>query len=330
MPAITIGHESCRAEIWPLGAAVNGLWVPDRLGAMASVVPGYATADARLAGKAYFGEVVGPVANRIAGAAFTLDGVRYETTPNEAPNTLHGGVLGMHRRVWQVLAQSAESVRLGLDWPDGQEGFPGPFHAEVEYAVTGQTVAHTVTVTTARPTPVNVVSHVYFALSGVMEPVLGQTLRVAASRYLPVDAQLIPLPEAPAAVEGPLDLRAGRLLGDVVRDSHPQIVTAGGLDHAFVLDTPGSRTAVELSDPGSGRRLEITTDYPAVQVYSGQSLAGPNVAHPAGEVAPFTALAIETEDYPGALGREDFPPVILRPGETYRRTTTWAFSVIGN
>lgn len=315
---ITIGHARCRVDIWTLGAAVNGLWVPDRAGALGRVCPGYATADERLAARSYLGEIVGPVANRIAGAAFTLDGVTFATDRNEGENTLHSGPGGLHRLTWAVADQGEDHVRLAVDWPAGRGGFPGPLHLAVEYRVDGQTVTHVITATAEAPTLANICAHAYFNLSGSPDPMLDETLAVAAGRYLPVGPGLIPLPSAPAPVEGPLDLRRPRRLGDLVTDPHPQIAAAGGLDHAFVLDAPGlDQVAVELADPSSGRRLRLATDCPAVQVYSGHGLP-----------VPYGAIAIEAEDYPGAPGRPDFPSIALRPGEEYRRETRWTFDVV--
>jgi aldose 1-epimerase len=313
---ITIGHDTCRAEIWTLGAAVNGVWVPDRDGALANVHPSLASPEARLAGKGFFGEVVGPFANRIAGGRFTIDGHEYHTPLNEGPNILHSGPDGLHRQVWTVLDQGPDHVRLGCDLADGHAGFPGPIHVEIAYWVEGCLVGHTITATAERPTLANICSHAYFNLAGAAVPMADQLLAVAASRYLTVDAALIPLPSAPEPVEGPFDLSTPRRIGDLVAADHPQVRAAGGIDHAFILDQPSlGVAAVELADPASGRRLTVSTDCPAIQVYSGQYLD-----------APFTAMAIEAEEYPGAPGRPDFPSVVLRPGETYRRTTHWEFT----
>ena len=327
-----IGDEGCQATIWTLGAALNDVRVPDRAGRIESVVLGYGDATERRAGRAFLGEVVGPFANRVAGGRFALDGVIVSLERNEGVNTLHSGTNGLHRQEWGVLDQGPAHVRLGLTWPDGQGGFPGPITIEVSYRVEGSSLWHEVVASTERPTVVSIVSHPYFNLSGRLTPIHDHELTVAASRYLPVSETGIPLPEAPVPVTGPFDLRHGAPLDRVLASDHPQIARCGGLDHAFVLDGAGAgglTPACVLTHPASGRQLTIETDFPAFQVYSGQGLGDDRVAHPSGELGPFSGLALETEEFPDAPNRPDFPSVILRPGEICRRTTRWSFGVVG-
>ncbi|MDR1513372.1 MAG: hypothetical protein LBS56_07825, partial [Propionibacteriaceae bacterium] len=215
----------------------------------------------------------------------------------------------------------------------GQGGFPGPIHVQVRYWVAGTVVGHEITATTERPTVANIVSHVYFNLSGRLQPMnkpdpaSRHELTVAAARHLPVTRQLIPLPEAPAPVSGELDLRSARPLDEVVSGAHPQIQLLHGVDHAFVLDQPSRGPAATLSHPASGRTVSIETDYPAIQIYTGQAIEDACLTRPEGQAAPFVAVAIETEGYPDAPNRPDFPGTTLRPGETYRQTTTWHFTL---
>jgi aldose 1-epimerase len=325
---IPIGHDACLAAIWTLGAAVNSIYVPDRTGRLSPVVLGYNSANDRVAGEAYLGEIVGPVANRVAEGRYTIDGQTHELERNDRGQSLHSGSAGLHRRSWSVIDQGPEHVRLAYDWPDGAEGFPGPIHVEVVYRVEGSTVAHEVTATTGSPTVVNIVSHPYFNLSGRLDSVGDHELRIPADRYMPVDEFSIPLPSAPAHVVGSLDLRQGRRVADIIDSDHPQIRAQGGIDHAYVLPPgqPGHlQPAAELRHPPSGRTLRIDTDYPAIQVYTGQGLDDSNIAMPPGTPGPFCGLALETEDLPDAPNRSDFPSVVLRPGEIYHRATRWVF-----
>jgi len=328
---IDIGHDRLLASIWTVGAALNSLWVPDRAGRMASVVLGFSNLTDRLRGVDYLGEVIGPYANRIAGGRFVLDGVTHELARNEGDTCLHGGPDAFNRQTWRVEAADRDHVRLALDWPDGRNGFPGPIHAEASYGVDGPTLTHTIRATAERPTVVNLVAHPYFNLSGRLQPVHDHELAVAAASYLPVTPEGIPLPTAPAPVAGSLDLRRPRLLGDVVTSDHPQVLRRGGLDFAFVLDTPAAgrlTPAAVLTHAGSGRRLAVETDFPALHVYSAQGLDDPRVALPQGVPGPFTGLALEAEEFPDAPNRPDFPSTLLRPGEVYERTTRWTFSVL--
>jgi len=248
---------------------------------------------------------------------------------------LHGGPNGFNRRYWHVADQTATTVRLELDWEDPAGGFPGPIHAEILYGVEGATLTYAVTATCPQTMVCDIVSHPYFNLAGRLTPIAGHTLQIPASAYLPIDENLIPLPEAPAPVAGtPFDLREARPVGEVVGADDPQVHLVGGMDHAFVLDDgatgDGLRLAATLTDPDSGRRLDIESDHPALQVYTGQYLADTRIAHPAsaGGSPAGCAIALETEDYPDAPRRPDFPSILVRPGETWCRTTRWVFSTM--
>jgi aldose 1-epimerase len=328
---ITLGHDELLVSVWTTGAALNSVQAPDRDGRLAEVVPGYSSLIDRQRGIAFLGEIVGPFANRIARARFPLDGRDVELAANEGANILHGGPNAFYRQTWELLDQAPDAVRLGLTWPDGANGFPGPIRAEVTYRVDGPTLVHEVTATADQPTPVSIVSHVYFNLSGRLTPVHDHELAIAAGRYLPVDDDLIPLPSAPADVAGSFDFRTPRRLDQVLSSDHPQIRRCGGLDHAFVLDhapDAGVVPVAHLTHPPSGRRVTIQTDFPALQVFTGQTLDDDHIAHPPGPPVPYCAVAIETEEFPDAPNRLDFPGVILRPGETYQRTTRWTFGVV--
>jgi aldose 1-epimerase len=327
---IPIGHDGCLAVIWTTGAAVNSVHVPDQSGRLGPVVLGYNSANDRLVGEAYLGEIVGPIANRIAGGRYTLDGTEHVLELNDRGQSLHSGSSGLHRRSWRVLDRGPLFVRLGFDWPAEAVGIPGPIHIEILYSVTDSTLTHEVTATTETPTVVNIVSHPYFNLGGRLASIGDHELQVKASRYIPVDEQSIPLPSAPALVVGSLDLRQARRLADVLDSDHPQIRRCHGLDHAYILESsePGVvRPAAVLRHPRSGRTLQFETDYPALQVYTGQGLDDDNIAVPPGTPVPFGGIAIETEDLPDAPNRPDFPSIVLRPGEVYHRTTRWVFGL---
>ena len=327
MEKFTLGQGQFTVEIWSRGAAVNDVRMPDKYGTIASVVLGYAREEDRINGSCYFGEICGPFANRIAVGGYTIDNQVFTPDLNDnGTATLHGGAHGFNKKDWVVDHADPTSVTLHLDW-EGQ-GFPGPIHAEVEYRLDGWNLTHTVRATAAQPTVLSVVSHPYFNLSGTSNPIDDHELTVAAAAFLPIDHASIPLPDAPWPVAGtPFDFNEPRMIAEALASGDPQILSVSGIDHAFVLDGDGPRFAARLRHPGSGRQLEIHTDYPAFQVYTGQNLVDPTVAHPEGAGIPRAGIALETEEYPDAPRRPDFPSVLIRPGQTYTRTTTWQFAV---
>lgn len=335
MPVITLSYGGISADIWTLGAAVNDLRLPDRDGRVASVVLGYANRADRLAGRAYCGEIVGPVANRIGADGYSIDQVVYRPELNEPAATLHSGSAGFHRADWTVRQADARQVVLGLDWASPDGGFPGPIRAEVRYRLDDAGLSHRIVASAPVATNLNIVSHPYFNLSGGGVDIGDHELTVPASRFLPVDDNLMPLADAPWSLDGSaLDLRAGVRLGDVIAADDPQIRAHAGLDHAYILDQTGIldgqgwRLAARLYHPGSGRQLTISTDQAALQIYTGQGLDDARIAHPGGAGGAYAGVALETEAYPGAANRPDFESILVRPGEEFDHTTIWRFAVI--
>jgi aldose 1-epimerase len=311
MESLRIGTGAVSAEIWTLGAALNSLWAPARDGEVTSVVLGHADEGERLAGNAFLGEIVGPFGNRLKDARFTIDGVTYQTERSFlGKHSLHSGSDGFHRQEWTVAEADADHVRLTLTWSDTTGDHPGPVHAAVTYRAEGSAFSYVIEVTTEAPTVVNVVGHPYVNLAGE-GTVRDHVLTIAAERYLPVDEEMIPTQDAPAPVEGRFDLRAGRTLGEVI--------DGGGVDHCFVLDGTGLRHVASIVDPHSGRRLDIETDEPGLQIYDGRGLA--EVGYP-----QYGGMAVETQGFPDAPNRPDFPSALLRPGQTRTSTTVWRFS----
>ena len=329
MESIVLGGGDFTAEIWTRGACVNDVRMPDRTGLIASVVLGYASQADRLAGRAYLGELCGPFANRIAAGGFEIDGRTYTPDLNDAGTaTLHGGRYGWSHAEWTLDEADRDHARLHLDWSHPDGGFPSPVHAEVEYRLDGWSLTHTVTARADVPSVLSVVSHPYFNLSGGPGPIGDHVLTVPASTYLPIDDASIPLADAPWPVDGtPFDFRAPTRVGDALAGGDPQIAAHGGIDHALILDGTGRRVAARLTHPGTGRELTIETDYPALQVYTGQFLDDPRVAHPEGAGHQHGGIALETEEYPDAPRRGDFPSTLVRPPHTYTRRTTWRFAL---
>ncbi|MDO0927876.1 aldose epimerase family protein [Streptomyces sp. TG1A-8] len=305
----TLERGGVRVRVLSYGGIVQSAEVPDREGRRADVVLGFADLGGYLDHpEPYLGALVGRYANRIAGGRFPLDGRTYALARNDGPNSLHGGDRGFDKRVWN--AEPVEhGVRFSRISPDGEEGFPGRLRVTVTYTLDASGALRIAyEAVTDAPTVVNLTNHTYWNLGGAGHAG-GHELRLAASRYTPVGADLIPA-GAPADVTGSrFDFRAGRRTGS-------------GYDHNFVLDkgvTEAAEEVAELYDPVSGRVLTIATTEPGLQLYTADYLAGP--------FAPGDGIALETQHFPDSPNRPDFPSTVLRPGEVYRSETVYGFSV---
>lgn len=285
-------------RILPLGAIVQSVLVDG-----VEVTLGCGSTGAYLAQRAFLGAAVGRFANRIGGARFTLDGAEHRLSANDGRNSLHGGADGFSQRVWSA-RPDGDSVLLTLTSPDGDQGYPGRLEAQVRYAVAGAELHVDFEATTDAPTVVSLASHAYWNLAGV-GTIDEHVLEIAASRYTPVDEELIPTGAIAEVAGTPFDFTTARAIGDF------------GYDVNFALDRA---EAVRLTDPGSGRTLEIATTRPGLQLYTGGELA---------ETSPFPAragVALETQAFPDAPNRPEFPTAVLRPGEVFRASTVYRFS----
>lgn len=321
-------------RIMTYGGIVTSLRTPDRGGELDDVVLGFDALAPYLAGTPYFGAIIGRYANRIARGSFTLDGETYTLAKNEGQNQLHGGVRGFDKMVWgaKPFENAAErGIVLAYTSPDGDEGYPGRLETTVTYTLTDD---HELIVdyraTTDRPTPVNLTQHSYFNLAGAGNgDILDHELMIAASAFTPVDSTLIPTGEI-APVEGtPLDFRKPERIGSRIDADDTQLARAGGYDQNFVLDRSddGVELAARVTDPASGRMLEVRTTQPGLQFYTGNSLDG-TITGRAGRVyGRRSALCLETQHFPDSPNQPSFPSTIMRPGEEYRSRTVFAFGV---
>jgi aldose 1-epimerase len=334
--------SGAEVAILTLGGIVQSIRVPDRDGALAGVVLGFATADGYLSddylpANAYFGCIAGRYANRIAGGRFTLDGPSMCWRRTTGPNHLHGGDSGFDRRLWTATPAEGDGsaqVALSRTSPDGEEGYPGTVEVRVTYTWTDD---HVLSIDyharTDRPTIVNLTNHSYFNLAGEGSGSIDRhELTIHASRFTPLDETQIPTGEL-APVDGtPFDFRAGRAIGPRVREAHPQLVLAQGYDHNLVLDGYGAgggedvHLAAELHDPGSGRRLEVHTTEPGLQLYSGNYLDGTVVGAGGRIYRQGDGMCLETQHFPNSPNVEDFPSTELRPGEELKSRTELRFS----
>lgn len=299
------------ATVLTLGATLSSVRAPD--GAELTLcLPDLA---AYLDQRAFLGAVVGRYANRIAGGRFELDGTEHRLSVNEPPNTLHGGQDGFDRRLWQA-ALTGDGVALELVSPGGDQGFPGELTARVTYSLAGNEVRIAYAATTTAPTVVNLTNHTYWNLSGDgASSIEDHVVWLNARSYLPVDAELIPTGAVEAVDGTPFDfVSRPRPIGERIGLENEQLRRAGGYDHTFVL-APGE-LAARVRDPKSGRALEVVTDAPGVQFYSGNKLDGS--PHPRR-----SGFALETQRFPNAPNQPSFPSSVLRPGEELRSATTY-------
>ena len=308
------------------GAIVVALETPDREGKLANINLGFDSLDGYLKGHPYFGSTVGRYCNRIAKGKFSIDGQEYTLAVNNGENHLHGGLKGFDKQVWQaeeVRTDSAVGVKFTRTSPDGEEGYPGTVEATVVYTLTNDNeLKIEFTATTDKPTHVNLTNHNYWNLAGAgAGPILDHEVQIEADKYLAVDAGLIPTGEA--AVEGtPLDFRTPHKVGERIQQIEADPV---GYDHCFVLrNQDGSLAlAARVTDPSSGRVMEIYTTQPGIQFYTGNFLDG---SEGSGGHAQHTAFCLETQHYPDSPNHPEFPTTLLKPGETYQQTTVHKFS----
>ena len=307
-------------ELIEYGAIVRSLRCPLG-GGLTETVLGFPTLAEYEADRAYQGRVVGRCANRIDGATFTIDGMRFEVAANEGPNCLHGGVLGFSKRLWRFVDWAADglSAVMAYESPDGEEGFPGRLQARATFTLTdADTLVIGWEARADRATPVSLTHHLYFNLSGdFTRPVLDHALAVAASHITPVRPDLIPTGALMSVEATPFDLRAPRRIGSVLDHRDPQLLIGGGVDHNWVLDG-GAGPAAVLTSPETGLSMSLSTDQPGLQVYSGQGLVAP--------FARYGGVALEPQGFPDAVNRPAFPDVVLRPGQAYRRWASYSFA----
>lgn len=323
----SIGME---ARVTPYGATIQKLTTPDREGKFEDIVLGFDTVEEYMQGSPYFGAVVGRYGNRIANARFELDGEEYTLANNNGRNSLHGGVKGFDKVQWTVDHVDSRSIALSYISADGEEGFPGQVSAELIYTLTDDNELRIdYRATTDKATPLNLTNHSYFNLAGHDSgDILGHVVEINADAFTPVDDTLIPLGEIRAVDGTPFDFRNATAIGERVDGEDEQLGFGGGYDHNWVLnrDGDGLSMAARVSDPGSGRVMEVHTTEPGLQFYVGNFLDGSNVGKGGAVYGHRTGFCMETQHYPDSPNQVNFPSTILRPGDVYETTTVYRFS----
>lgn len=319
-----------RAKITTYGAILTELDVPDRNGKMADVVLGFDNLDGYLGTHPYLGAIVGRYANRIAKAKFAVDGKEYQLAVNNGPNALHGGLKGFDRAVWKaepISVPDGVAVKFSYTSPDGEEGYPGELKATVTYTLTNKNELRLdYTATTTKPTPVNLTNHSYFNLSGGSGNILDHEVMLNADRFTPSDKELIPTGELKAVSGSPLDFTKARTIGSRLNEMPASI---GGYDHNFVLNGGGQNlaAAARVKHPTSGRVMEMSTTEPGVQFYTSNFMDGSIKGKGGVPYQKHQALCLEAQHFPDSPNKPQFPSALLKPGETYKQTTIYKFSV---
>ena len=316
-----------RARIMNYGAILVSLEVPDRDGNLADITLGFDKLDGYLGEHPYFGAIVGRYANRIGKAAFKLDGVEYKLAANNDVNHLHGGIKGFDKVVWRLEDLGVEAdgamVKLSYISEDGEEGYPGNLACSVIYTLTeDDKLEISYDAETDKKTVINLTNHSYFNLAGQgTGDILGHELMLNADKYTVVDEGLIPTGENRNVEDTPMDFTTPMTIGSRIKQ------VEGGYDHNYVLNSGGGTLALaaKVQEPTSGRIMEIHTDQPGVQFYTGNFLDG-SLTGKAGKVYQKNyGFCLETQHFPDSPNKPDFPSVVLQPGQKYTTETVLRF-----
>lgn len=332
----TISNGDLTMQVTNFGARVVSLFAPDKDGNLTDIVVGRNTIASYVnpAGERFLGACVGPVANRIGGAKFVIDDTTFTVPANDNKvNTLHGGFFGFDMVFWEVEAVTDSSVLFHYLRPDGFEGFPGNLDVTMSYSLTPDNdFIVSYNATTDKATPVNISHHSFFNLRGEGNgTVEDYVMRINASAFTPIDSLSIPLGQNDSVDGTPFDFRDAHRIGDRIGETdNIQIKNARGYDHNWVLDrkTEGDvEFACSVWDPQTGRSLEVYTDQPGIQFYSGNFFDGSDSGKNGDPLGFRSSLALETQHFPDSPNQPAFPSIILEPGQTYTHVCDYRFSV---
>jgi len=319
-----------QVAITNFGGIVVRIKVADRHGKVEDVVLGYDSLDGYISDKSYFGAVVGRYGNRIAQGKFTLDGATYTLARNNGENSLHGGIKGFNKAVWEareVAAKDGPSVELTYTSKDGEEGYPGNLSVKVVYTLTDRNeLKIDYSATTDKKTVLNLTNHSYFNLNPSGSDILQHVLMIQADKFTPVDAGLIPTGELRSVAGTPFDFRKPTAIGARIEQDDEQLKLGKGYDHNFVLSGKGVELAARVVEPTTGRVLEVLTSEPGVQFYSGNFLDGSARGKGGKTYGRRSAFCLETQHFPDSPNRPNFPSTVLKPGAKYHTETIYKFS----
>lgn len=317
-------------KITNYGGTIISLIVPDKSGSLADIVLGLSTWESWIKNPAYFNCIVGRTCNRIGGAAFSIDGIKYNVSANNGEFQLHGGFQGFHQKLWNASTfKRNEEIGVELDYlsVDGEEGFPGNLKVKAIYTLNNKNeISLEFIAETDKATPVNLTNHGYFNLGGEGSgDIYSHELMICADKITVTDSNSIPTGAFASVAATPFDFTEPRKIGEQIKQLD------GGYDNNFVLrnQTGMLALAAKVHDPGSGRIMEVFTTEPGVQLYTANWFDGENLIGKCGKThLNHSAFCLETQHYPDAMNHPEFPNVILRPGEEYHSATVWKFSSI--
>lgn len=332
-----INANGMQVRVMTYGGIIQAINVPNAEGERTNVALGFDNLDKYVAGNPYFGAIIGRYGNRIAEGTFTLGGTEYTLPINNEPNSLHGGLLGFDKRIWEateVEEGGTVGLRLSRVSPDGEQGYPGTLTVEVTYTLTNEDALQIdYRATTDAPTVLNLTNHTYFNLGGEgLGSIYDHQLMLNADNFTPVDATLIPTGQISPVAGTPFDFTTATAIGERIRANTEQIIVGRGYDHNFVLNRPSPDdtsliTAATVTEPVSGLTMEVMTTEPGVQFYSGNFLDGTTIGTSGHPYRQGDAFCLETQHYPDSPNQPDFPSTELQPGEEYTSQTVYRFSV---
>ena len=327
-------QKGMEVNIITYGGIISSLKVPNKAGKSEEVVVGFSSLEQYMKPNPYFGALIGRYGNRIAKGKFTLDGKEYSLAINNEPNALHGGPEGFHRVVWTAEeAKAGDSAVLKLKYvsKDMEEGYPGNLTVFVTYTLNNDNSLDVLyEATTDKKTVVNLTQHSYFNLSSdFSKPILDHEITIDADQLVPVAATLIPTGKLTDVTHTPFDFRKAKKVGADIEAKDEQLKNGLGYDHCWVLNNQdkGERFAASAYEATSGRLLEVYTDQPGIQFYSGNFLDGTLPMRAGGTYGHRTGFCLETQHYPDSPNQKDFPTTVLNPGENYKTKTSFKFSV---
>lgn len=322
-------NANLKMSITNYGARIVSLIIADKSGKSIDVIIGFDTLNNYLnSSETYHGTIVGRYANRIAKGKFSLHGQEFQLAINNKSNHLHGGPNGFHNQVWNIDELSNDSVKLSYDSPHGEENYPGNLHVQLQYHLSANNeLIIDYRAETDQSTIINLTSHPFFNLNGIGSgTITNHLLQVNANAYNPVDHSLIPTGIAPVE-NTPFDFRQPETIGSRINTKHEQLKHGGGYDHNFVLNGEGFRSVATATGDQSGISMEVLTDQPGMQLYSGNFMKGNNRIKYNFSDDFRSAFCLETQHFPDSPNQPDFPTTTLEPGEVFASRTIYKFYI---
>ncbi|OCL28748.1 hypothetical protein U472_00050 [Orenia metallireducens] len=321
----TLNNEQLQLSILNYGGIITELYTPNKDGKRENIVLGFDNIRAYEESSPYFGAITGRHAGRIANAQFSLKGEKYQLKANEGKHNLHGGLIGLDKRIWEV-NKLTNGLELSYFSPHLEEGFPANVTFKVRYLLIDNQLKIEYLGEPDRPTLINLTNHSYFNLAGDgKRDILKHQLKIDAQNFIALNKESIPTEEVREVVDTPFDFREFKEVGAEINTDYQQLKFTGGYDHPFILDH--GEESIVLKDQESGRAMSISTDQPVLVFYSGNYLAEEGILNNKVKARRNLALCLETQDYPNAINLENFPTKIYTANNPYQATTSYKFYI---